>query len=66
MADEIIRELWRIKDEIAREYDYDLEALVAHLRDKGRKSGRSAVDLSSLRSQTERGTAKSTRRPARH
>ena len=32
MADEIIQELWRIKDEIAQEHSYDLDALVAHLR----------------------------------
>jgi len=66
MADEIVRELWRIKDEIAREYDYDLDALVAHLRDEGRKSGRSPVDLSSPRARAERETTEGTSRTARH
>ena len=66
MADEIIRELWRIKDEIAREYDYDLDALVAHLRDESRKSGRSPVDLSSSRAQAEREATERTPRTTRH
>ena len=66
MADEIIQELWRIKDKIAREYDYDLDALVAHLRDEGRKTRRSPVDLSSSRAQAERETTKRTPRTTRH
>jgi len=32
MPDEIIKELWEIKDTIAEEYDCDVRALVAHLR----------------------------------
>ena len=32
MADEIIEELWRIKDEIAREHGYDMGRLFEHLR----------------------------------
>lgn len=32
MADEIIEELWRVKDEIAREHGYDIRRLGAHLR----------------------------------
>jgi len=32
MTDEIIKELWRIKDDIAREHSYDLDRLVADLR----------------------------------
>ena len=31
MSDEIIEELWLIKDSIAREHDYDIESLVAYL-----------------------------------
>ena len=34
MSDEIIKELWQIKDNIAREHGYDIDALVAHLRTK--------------------------------
>jgi hypothetical protein len=36
MADDIIRELWTIKDAIAAEYGCDVKALVAHLRSKTR------------------------------
>lgn len=32
MTNEIIKELWRIKDDIAREHSYDLDRLVADLR----------------------------------
>ena len=32
MSDKIIEELWQIKDSIAREHDYDIESLVAHLQ----------------------------------
>ncbi len=34
MTDEIIKELWRIKDNIARDHGYDLDALVAYLQGK--------------------------------
>jgi uncharacterized protein (UPF0335 family) len=34
MADEIIEELWEIKDGIAKEYGYDVKALVAYLKTK--------------------------------
>ncbi len=32
MPDEIIKELWEIKDAIAREHGYDVDSLAAHLR----------------------------------
>ena len=38
MADEIIEEVWRIKDEIAREHGYDLDRLGAYFQ--GRESER--------------------------
>ena len=34
MPDEITEELWKIKDNIAREYNYDIRALPAHLQSK--------------------------------
>lgn len=34
MADEIITELWKVKDDIAKEFGYDVKELVAHLRTK--------------------------------
>ena len=41
MPDELIEELWQIKDGIAREHGYDVDALVAHLPDPG-KDGKPA------------------------
>lgn len=35
--DDVIEELWRIKDEIAAEYNYDIHALVKALREDKRK-----------------------------
>ena len=32
MADEIIEELWRIKDDMAREHGYDIDRLAAYFR----------------------------------
>lgn len=49
MADEIIRELWRIKDEIAQEHGYNLDALVAHLRRENLRAGRAVVEPDSRR-----------------
>nr|VFK64678.1 MAG: hypothetical protein BECKUNK1418G_GA0071005_104920 [Candidatus Kentron sp. UNK]VFK71176.1 MAG: hypothetical protein BECKUNK1418H_GA0071006_105320 [Candidatus Kentron sp. UNK] len=34
MTDEILWELWQIKDSIAKENDYSLDALVSYLRSK--------------------------------
>ena len=53
MPDEIIKELWQIKDSIAREHGFDIEALVAHLQTRKRPEGQRVVDLRALR-----GTAK--------
>jgi len=49
MADEIIRELWQIKDAMAREHGYDVDALVAHLRRLEPGSGRVVADLQALK-----------------
>lgn len=48
MADEIIRELWEIKDAIANEYGCDVKALVAHLRAKKHEDDKQVVDLRSI------------------
>ena len=32
VTDETLRELWQVKDDIAREYSYDVDALVEFLR----------------------------------
>ena len=34
MTDEIIRELWKVKDDMARECNYDIETLVKSLHGK--------------------------------
>ena len=36
MPDEIIKELWRIKDDLAREHGYDVRSLAAYLQEKER------------------------------
>jgi len=46
MSDEIIKELWQIKDSIAREHGYDVERIVDHLRKRERPAGQRIVDLS--------------------
>ena len=56
MSDEIIEELWQIKDSIAREHGYDIETLVAHLQTKKRPKGQQVVDLRALRGAAEQGT----------
>jgi hypothetical protein len=38
MKDEIIEELWAVKDEIAEKHNYDVDALVAHLRSSSDQS----------------------------
>lgn len=45
MTDEIIREVWRAKDEIARQFNYDIEALAAELQKRQKESGRKIVNL---------------------
>jgi hypothetical protein len=49
MADEIIKELWIIKDKIAGEYGYDVKALVDHLRTKKHREDQLVADLRSLK-----------------
>lgn len=45
MTDEIIREVWRAKDELAKRFNYDLEAFAAELRKREKESGREVVSL---------------------
>lgn len=49
MKDEIIEELWSVKDQIAKEHDYDLDALVAHLRSRSSHDCPRAQDQSPKR-----------------
>jgi hypothetical protein len=48
MKDEIIQELWQIKDELAREADYDVHTLCRELREKQTSSPAQIVDRSAL------------------
>jgi len=45
MTDEIIQEVWRAKDRLAREFNYNLEALAAELRKRQQQTGRKVVNL---------------------
>lgn len=48
MNDEIIQELWRIKEEIAKEHGYALESLAAELRRQEAASESRIVDRSAV------------------
>ena len=65
MPDEIIKELWQIKDGIAREHGYDIEALVAHLQAKERPTGQRVVDLRAGREAAEQGAPADADKPRR-
>ena len=53
MSDEIIRELWKIKDEIARENGYDVKRLIAYLQAKKKSGDYRFVDLSASKESSE-------------
>ena len=44
--DEIVEEIHRIREEYAKSFDYDLDAIFADLRKKEAESGRKVVSLS--------------------
>lgn len=45
MTDEIIQEVWRSKDQLAKQFNYDINALAAELRRNQQLSGRKVVNL---------------------
>ena len=49
MSDEVIETLWRIKDDIAREYGYDVARLADALRAEQGNAGHRVVDLRAQR-----------------
>ena len=53
MADEIIKELWEIKDAIANECGCDVKALVAHLKAKEHEAERPVVNLRYIKQTAE-------------
>ena len=57
MPDEILEELWKIKDSIAEEYAGDVRELVAHLRTRKRREDQQTVDLRGMKLIAEQGQA---------
>jgi hypothetical protein len=53
MADEIIKELWKIKDDMAKEYGGDVKAFVSKLRARNQEVYPPAIDLRHTRGTTE-------------
>ena len=53
ITDEIIKELWKIKDVIANEYGCDVKALVAYLRAKKHEGDQQVVDLRAMKQTAE-------------
>lgn len=45
VADEVLREVWRIKEELSASYNHDLERLFADAQKRQQQSGRTAFDL---------------------
>lgn len=45
VADGVLREVWRIKDELSATYGHDLNRLFAEAREHQRLSGRPSVNL---------------------
>jgi hypothetical protein len=45
MTDEIMQELWRVKDEVAKQFNYDAMALGAELQRQQKESGQPVVNL---------------------
>ncbi len=45
VADEVLREVWHIKDELSASYGHDIARLFAETREHQRKSGRPSVNL---------------------
>ena len=57
MADEILKELWKIKDTIANEYGCDVKALATHLRTKKHEGEQQVVDLRYMKQTAEQTSA---------
>ena len=55
MSDAVIEELRRIKDDMAREYGYDVPQIAADLQGSHGEEGHRIVDLQPLRQAAEQG-----------
>ena len=49
MSDEIIEELWRIKDSVAREHGHDVKKLAAYLRSSKRAKRERTEDTDTVK-----------------
>jgi hypothetical protein len=49
MKNEILEEIWRVKDALAAKYNYNIEAMFRDLREREKTSGHRYVDLSKPR-----------------
>lgn len=56
MTDNIIRELWAIKDGIAKEYGYDIDLLANYLKSKQKAEGQRVIDLRKMKKNAEKRT----------
>jgi hypothetical protein len=54
MPDEILTELWKIRDAIAKEHGNDLDSLVAYLRSKEKLDSQGVVDLHAARTTADK------------
>jgi len=45
MHDEIIQEVWQAKDQLAKQFNYDIDALAAELQRRQKESARQVVNL---------------------
>ena len=54
MSDEVIETLWQIKDDMAREYGYDVARLAAALQAEQGNAGHRVVDLQAQREPAQR------------
>ena len=45
LSDEVLREVWRIKDELSASYNHDLERLFLDAQERQRRSGRKSVNI---------------------
>ena len=57
MNDEIITEVWKVKDAIAREYGCNVKSFVAHLRAQKHNSEIQVVDLRAMKLAAEQKNA---------
>ena len=49
MPDEVLADLWKIKDKIAREHGYDVNALEQHMQEEQEKRGGRVVDRRAMK-----------------